>query len=92
MPGDKSKSPLAKKYGQKRVARARDLIKARSGQKLSSTDDSTLPWGLIGYIAKKQKSAGKTIKRAKIKKAQTTTKRKGVAKSLKRRYTKPTKL
>lgn len=66
MPGDKSSSPLAKKYGQKRVARARDLVKKQRGQSLQSTDDADLPWGIIGKIAKNQKMAKKTISRKKI--------------------------
>ena len=72
MPGDKSKSPLAKKYGQKRVARARDLVKKQQGQSLKSTDDANLPWGIIGKIAKNQKMANKTISRKKITKTKKT--------------------
>jgi len=66
MPGDKSKSPLAKKYGQKRVARARDLVKKQMGKSLKSTDDADIPWGIVGKIAKNEKMAKKTISRKKI--------------------------
>ncbi len=72
MPGDKSKSPLAKKYGQKRVARARDLVKKQMGKSLKSSDDGDIPWGIVGKIAKNQKQANKTISRKKIVKTKKT--------------------
>lgn len=84
MPINKTDSPLKDKYGEKNVARARDLIKARMGIPLNSySHDDALPWGIIGTIARSAKKANKIVKMSDIDAAKRDVKRNGVDRSLK---------
>ena len=85
MPKTKTKSPLAKKYGQKAVVRARNLVQARMGLKEGGeAAGKKIPWGVVGKIVQDEKKAGKTIKKSDISKAKKTYKKKGLSKSGKR--------
>lgn len=85
MPINKTKSPLAKKYGQKRVVRARNLVQSRMGLKPGSKNAAKkTPWGIVGKIVQNEAKAGKTIKKSDISNAKKTYKKKGLTKSSKR--------
>ena len=76
-------SPLKKKYGQRNVARARDLMKARLGIPLRVTKyDDKLTWGIIGKISQNAKKANKNVTMRDIKAAQASFKKNGVEPSL----------
>jgi len=85
MPVNKTKSPLAKKYGQKDVVRARNLLQTQMGLKPGSESaGKKIPWGVVGKIAQNEKKAGKTIKQKDIKKAKKRVESKGKAPFAKR--------
>lgn len=87
MPANKTKSPLAKKYGQPRVVRARNLVQAKYGIKPGSEKDKDkIPWGLIGKIAQDEKKGGKLVKKSDIKAAQKKHKRKGTSPLMKKYF------
>lgn len=92
MPVNKTTSPLAKKYGQKRVVRARNLLQARMGLKPGSKSaGKKIPWGVVGKIVQDEKKAGKTIKKSDIKKAKKSYKKKGLNRSGKKYLEQSTK-
>lgn len=85
MPFNKTDSPLKVKYGERNVARARDLMKARLGVRMDVYKyDDKLPWALIGTIARNAKKAGKIVTTSDIRKAQADFKIKGLAASLRK--------
>ena len=85
MPLNKTASPLKDKYGELRVARARNLIKAQMGIALNSyRKDDHLPWGTIGKIAMLSKKAGKMISANDVIQAKKDYKKYGVDKSMKK--------
>ncbi len=85
MPANKTTSPLAKKYGQKRVVLSRNLVQARAGIKPGSERaKDKIPWGLVGKIAQDEKKAGKNIKKSDIDKAKKEYKKKGKSPLIKR--------
>ena len=78
MPWDKTKSPLVKKYGEKRVLRARNMIARRLG--IDVNNESAMkkfPWSLVGHIAQSEQKAGKTIKKKDVAQAKKTYAKKG---------------
>ncbi len=87
MPVNKTKSPLAKKYGQKRVVRARNLVQAKLGIKPGSEKDKgKIPWAIIGKIVQDEKKGGKVVKQSDIKSAQKKHKTKGTSPSMKKYF------
>jgi len=80
MPINKTKSPLAKKYGQKKVVRARNLLQTEMGLKPGSESaGKKIPWGVVGKIVQNEKKAGKTLKQSDITKAKKRVESKGKA-------------
>jgi len=85
MPKNKTTSPLAKKYGQKRVVRARNLLQTEMGLKPGSKNaGKKIPWGVVGKIVQNEKKSGKTIKKQDINKAKRRLTQKGKAKFARR--------
>ena len=89
MPFNKTDSPLKAKYGERNVARARDLMKARLGVGMGVYKyDDKLPWALIGTIARNAKKAGKIVSPKDIRNAQMAFKQNGLPPSLRGPHTK----
>ena len=92
MPINKTKSPLAKKYGQKAVVRARNLLQTQMGLKQGTeASGKKIPWGVVGKIVQDEKKGGKTIKKSDIKKAKQRVENKGKTASAKRYLKEATK-
>ena len=85
MPVNKTKSPLAKKYGKKSVVRARNIMETKMGYKPGSEKGGkNIPWGVVGKIVQNEKKAHKNVTEKDIKKAKKNYKKRGEEKSLKR--------
>lgn len=85
MPVNKTKSPLAKKYGQKAVVRARNLLQTQMGLKPGSESaGKKIPWGVVGKIVQDEKKGGKNVKQSDIRKAKKRVEKKGKTPSAKR--------
>lgn len=82
MPRNKTTSPLAKKYGQKKVVRARNLLQSRMGLTPGSKSaGKKIPWGVVGKIVQDEEKSGKTIKKSDMKDATKDYKRHGLSRS-----------
>jgi len=91
MPRNKTTSPLAKKYGQKRVVRARNLLQTQMGLKPGSkAGGKKIPWGIVGKIAQDEAKGGKLVKESDIRKAKKRVQAKGKTPAAKR-YLKQTR-
>ena len=85
MPRNKTTSPLAKKYGQKRVVRARNLVQTQMGLKPGSKSaGKKIPWGVVGKIVQDEVKGGKVVKKSDIQAAKKRVKKKGKTPSAKR--------
>ncbi len=91
MPRNKTDSPLAKKYGQKRVVMARNLVQAKLGIKLGSEKEKDkIPWAIVGKIVQDEVKGHKYVKEKDIRDAQQNFKKHGPEPSM-RRYFKASK-
>lgn len=87
MPRNKTDSPLAKKYGQARVVRARNLVQASLGIKPGSEKDKDkIPWAIIGKIVQDEVKGKKLVTPKDIKDAQERYKKYGPDPSMKRYF------
>ncbi len=85
MPINKTTSPLAKKYGQKKVVRARNLLQAQMGLKQGGeAAGKKIQWGVVGKIVQDEVKGHKVVKKSDIEKAKKRVSSEGKTPSAKR--------